>query len=181
MSQVSTIKVSEIAKNIDNGELRLINTEFSLHDSWFPDSSIGFGEILLSNYGVSEGDTEIQKQFFKEVKAIRKWIDENDTSTYRSPIDSGMIRQSLAFEIWDDYAVPLRWKGESIYRIWPPQDVMGSPTIKSVSIDEFLAFIALKSVHVEAKIESLNNQLSKWRNGAVILAIVLAIWILFSM
>ena len=46
--------------------------------------------------------------------------------------------RAYALQMWEWYAIPLRYQDEKVFAIWGPQDVMGTPIIHSYDTSFFL-------------------------------------------
>lgn len=148
--------LDELIASFPDGNNRFANSKVSLQFTWFPLIE-DFNDSLLSSYGVTEDiNDEILSEFYTEIKIINDILSRLDikpkladwqksNSEAVQNLYHGLNRNTMAFSIWDSYALPLRLYGERVYRIWTPHDVMGSPIIKSIPLRHFVQLTALKT------------------------------------
>lgn len=116
-----------------------------------------FPELTLSDYGISESDDEeVATAFWEEIKALEDSIDEcglkvrlADWQRTRTKAAVKMFkslnRRSCAMQLWDSYAIPLRFREGRVVAIRAPRDVTGAPIIRSYAPRFFVAQMALAS------------------------------------
>jgi len=128
----------------------------------------------------------LEKEFREELQAIRETLDqlghEPELADWqKSSSDAGRrVMQSLnqsaeALNIWDQIGVPIRRRGSTVFRIWAPRDVMGSPIIKTLPIDAFLIGAAEQTATDRIEIDRFKKLFENWRIAAIILAIILVL------
>lgn len=148
---------------------------------------------LLSDYGVDTGFSALENEFREEIQAIRETLDElghgpeiADGQKSAMGAEHKMMKSlnqvAEALSIWDQIGVPIRRRGDAVFRIWAPRDVMGSPIIKALPIDTFLNCVAEQTASDRIEIERVKTSMEKWRVAATILAVLIALgvvaWIL---
>ena len=157
MSDATTeFPLDELIASFPDGNNRFVNSKVSLRFTWFPFIE-DFNESILSRYGVTEDvNDEILSEFYTKTKIINEILlrfnikpklsdwQKSDSEAVQN-LYYGLNRNAMAFSIWDSFAVPIRLHGENVYRIWTPQDVMGSPIIKSIPLRHFMQLTALKT------------------------------------
>jgi hypothetical protein len=127
----------------------------------------------------------LEKEFYEEIKAIRETLDELGhepelADWQKSSIDAGRKMMSslnqgvTAQDIWDQIGVPIRRRGDIVFRIWTPGDVFGSPIIKESPIDLFVNGLVKKTSSDRIEIERLKKTMDKWRSATIILAVIIA-------
>jgi hypothetical protein len=178
--------VEDLMIKLKNGEGRFTISNYSQKDTClnnFPHPDIS--ERLSSDYGVSSDNKNIETEYFEEITLIEKILEDKNFPIKladwqkRAKIESaekmykGLNRRAYAMQIWDFYAIPWRYKNNSIHVIWSPHDIMGTPIIHSYSIDSFLTIF---STILENKNENqikLTKHLNFWKNFGIITIIIL--------
>ena len=179
--------ISRVREKLDCEPGRIAGAPAALWWSWWPINP-DFQDQLLSDYGVDTRFSTLEKEFREEVQAIRETLNElghqPDVADWqKSSIDAGgkmmkgLNQAATALSVWDHIGVPIRRRGDTVFRIWAPRDVMGSPIIKALPIDVFVNGVADHTISDRIEIERLKKNLDKWRVVAVILAMVIALGI----
>lgn len=89
----------------------------------------------------------------------------------------GLNRRAFAIQLWDWYAIPWRYKNNSIHIIWSPQDVIGTPIIHSYPVDFFLSnFSSILENQAENQLKAM-KQLGFWKNLGIVAIIIFAIFL----
>ena len=95
---------------------------------------------------------------------------------------NSLNQAASALSIWDQIGIPIRLRGDIVFRIWAPRDVMGSPIIKALPIDVFVNGVAEHTVSDRIEIKRLKKNIDRWRVATIILAVVIALriasWVL---
>ena len=183
--------IEKVIKKLKNGENRLAISDYPLKYAYLngfsaPDTS----ERLSSDYSMPSGNKDIETDYFEEITLLEKMMADADVPINladwqkgskiksASKMYKGLNRRAYAIQLWDWYAIPWRYKNNSIHIIWSPQDVMGSPIIHSYPTDFFLTNLSsvLKN-QAENQIKVL-KQLSFWKNLGIIAIIIFAIFLL---
>lgn len=141
---------------------------------------------MVSDYSIDSGNDALENEFREEVQAIREILDELGhepelADWQKSSMESG--RQMLlslnqtaeALRIWDQIGAPVRCKGNTVFRIWAPRDVMGSPIIKALPADAFINDVVEQTATDRIEIERLKTLLEKWRVAAIIFAVLIVL------
>lgn len=200
MDNITYESISRRARErLDCGADRIADTPTDLRWSWWPSTSKpDFQDELLSGYGVSDYGVDtrfstLAKEFSEEVGAIRETLDELGNKpdlaewqkTTFEPARKMMVslnQAASAHSVWDQIGVPIRRRGDMVFRIWSPRDVMGSPIIKALPVDVFINGIADHTASNRIEIERLRKNMEKWQAVAIILAVVIAlriaVWLL---
>lgn len=152
---------------------------------WWPwPSKPDFNDYLMSDYGMNDDDADarfsaLQKEYWEEIKAIREVLDELEKEENGRTITDHLNQTGRAIRIWEQIGVPIRRKGDTVFKIWAPRDVMGLPIIKSMYIDWFVIGVTEHTASNYIEIEILKKKLDRWRLGAIILAIILVLAIAY--
>lgn len=155
--------ISNLIEKLEDGEIRFAITRFPfkqlcLNGFHTPDIS----ETLLSDYGISTGNKEIEADFFEEVELIEKLLVES--ATFEAPCVKSRM---LAMELWDWYAVPWRYKNNMIYTICSPRDIAGAPIIHEYDVNLFLfKLVSIQIIHAK-------NHQSRWNDLKNILTLII--------
>ncbi len=181
--------IEKAIKELKDGENRFVISDSLVKYpfiSEFPNPD--FSERVSSDYGVPSNNKEIEADYFEEVRLLKQLIKEADiqinlSNWQISGNKSGedmwkeLNIQAYSIQLWDWYAIPLRYKNNAIYIIWPPQDVyQGTPIIHSYPIDFFLKILSgVLEKQTEDHIKTL-KMLNLWKNFGMI---VLTIFIIF--
>lgn len=176
--------VEEAKTRIPNGEARFAVSDFPLSHTCFSfQCGPNMSEILSSNLSISSENEEIEKQYYEEIKVLEEIMVETDTPInlaewQRGSAESvmkGMNLRAYAMQIWDWYAIPWRLDGETVYIIYSPQDVMGSPIIHTWPATNFFEALAKTASKQNSDLENLDKKLSFWKNFGIIILVVVAI------
>ena len=142
---------------------------------------------MSSDYGMPSGNTVIEKEYYEEITTIEKIMREMDVPIKLADWQSGSKLESVekmmkglnlrayAIQMWDWYAIPWRMHGKSVYVIYPPDDVMGTPIIYGYSADYFLRTLVEKMEKQYKYVEKLNKKLSFWKTFGVIVLVLVGI------
>jgi len=173
--------INRVREKLGCGAERISDASAAFRWSWWP-SKPDLQDELLSDYGIDTGSRALEKEFREEVQAIRETLDElghePDLAEWqKSSSEAGRrMERSLnqiagALIIWNQIGVPIRRRGNIVFRIWAPRDVLGSPIIKALPVDAFINGVTEQTVADRIEIERLKRFLEKWRVAAIILAI----------
>ena len=188
--------IEEVIKELKDGENRFIISKYSLHSlqgayfSKFTDLTPS--EQLLSDYGISSGNKIIENDYFDEIALLEQKLKEKNIPINlanwqtRSGIEAikeihkTHNRRAHAIQLWDQHAIPWRYKNNMIYVIWSPHDILGKPIIHSYSVDSFL--IKFTSILEErAKNEAkISKKLNFWESFGSIAIIIFILFLLFN-
>ena len=140
----------------------------------------------------SELEKWIYEVFSEEVKAIRESLrdtgDEPELTEWQKG-STGAARnlwistniQADALEFWEVIALPVRRRGDLIFRILAPRDVMGSPIIQILNVDDYIRGVSIKTSEDKIRITQMEKKLGNWKLisfaiGIVTLILVAVAW-----
>ena len=147
---------------------------------------------LLSNYAIGTCFAAIEKEFREEIETIRETLDEltpepeladspDSVNGAERRMMKSLDRAAQALRIWDEISVPIRRRGDIVFRIWSPRDVMGSPIIKALPIDAFVHGVVEQTAKDQVDIERLRASMGNWRLVAIVLVVLasagLVVWL----
>lgn len=176
--------IYRVRKKLGCGAERISDAPAPFQWSWWPYKPNIVAE-LFSDYGMETGFPDLEKEFHEEVKAIWETLNElgwkpGATKKQKNlPESFQKFEQSVnlhaeAMATWEEIAVPVRRKGEIIFRIWPPRDLLGSPIIHALPIDAVLTSVIKQSAEDRIEIERLRKLLGKWQAIAIISTLILS-------
>ena len=185
--------IEKAIKKLKNGENRLAISDYPLKYACLNGfTTPDFSERLSSDYSMPSSNKDVEVDYFEEITLLEKMMEEEGVPIRLADwqkgakIEStekmykGLNRRAFAIQLWDWYAIPWRYKDNSIHIIWSPQDVMGTPVIHSYSTDFFLAnFADILKNQTENQIK-IFKQLSFWKNLGIIAIIIFVIFILIK-
>ena len=79
--------------------------------------------------------------------------------------------RAYALQMWEWYAIPLRYQDEKVFAIWVPQDVMGTPIIHSYDTSFFLLQYVQNRIQEAEQKEKVERKLEIWSSIAILLII----------
>ena len=153
--------IEEVIKRLPNSNHRFLASKFPLNHvclDGFCDPT--FEERLLSNFNQVSGNEEIVKQFYEEIKMIEKIMEEMNLPN--NPDLQARDRKAYAMQIWDCYAIPWRYYNKSVYIIWSPHDLYGTPIINCYSVPHFLTVLAEIMEKRNERIYKQSRHLKAW-------------------
>jgi len=142
-------------------------------------------EQLRSDYGLSSGNEDVEKDYYEEIMTIEKiMIEENINlinADWQSDLNLDIVerlwkplnRYSYAIQLWDTYSIPWRYKNGLIYLIHSPSDILGTPIIYDYTVKNFLIGLIVKEENKSIDIEKLLGQLKFWKTSGQIFIIIL--------
>jgi len=180
--------INRVREKLDCGPNRIADQPGPFPWCWWP-SAPGFANQLNSDYGMESGVPELEKEFHAEVEVIREALDQlghEPTLTGWQELSGAPTRRLMrsldqavtALTIWDAIGVPIRRKGDIVFLIRAPRDVLGSPCISAMSVDSYLGAVTEKTATDRVEIEALKKRLDLWRTGAIVLGIAIALLIM---
>lgn len=179
---------SEVARSasakLPKGDQRLAPAPSDLRRCFWP-TQITLENEIVSNYGTDSQHAELQTDFADEVEAIRlalreHWEESSPNDPTPDPEDSkerllrGIDEKAAALSVWDQIGLPLRRKGDMLYHLTAPRDVMGKAIIRQMAVDEFLNFVAYETAETRIEIERLTRHLAAWRLAAIVAVVAVA-------
>ena len=72
-------------------------------------------------------------------------------------------------------AIPVRRRGEQVFRILAPRDVMGSPIVQTLHVDHYIRGVSIKTAEDAAYIGGLTKKVSRWRLTSLVLGVIAAL------
>lgn len=164
---------------------RLTTVPYPFRATWWP-SEATFEQHLLSDYHFPTLAPELERDFQEEVGAIREALNELDFDPVltrgqkRLNLDERSLMKSVniqaeALSVWDAIGVPVRRRGETVWHILAPRDVMGAPIIHPLDVDEYVRGAAIQTSLDATQIARLTKHLERWRVVAIALAVVVAL------
>lgn len=187
-----SVKTADIARlvlgKLKHGNRRVVQNALALR--WFPwPDQPDFVEGLMAEMGVSSdppdgGATALEQEFDEEVQAIRSAIEELGfepklADWQKGSFDAahrlmlGLNMGGMAMAVWDQIGIPVRRRGNRVYRLWAPSDVMGRPMIKSMHIDAWMRWFVEEFAQQQVCVGRLTRYLRFCLGLAVVLVIAL--------
>jgi hypothetical protein len=135
---------------------------------------------------------EFEEAFYEEVGAIHGLLDNANQTRGLAESQEELagaqrrIRNSLntradALGVWDKIAIPVRRRGDSVFRIFAPRDVMGSPIIQALHIDQYIRGVSIKTAEDAACIARLTRRLERWRLTSLALGGIVALLLVWPL
>jgi hypothetical protein len=91
-----------------------------------------------------------------------------------------MNQRAVALDVWEQIAFPLRRRGDIIYRICAPREVLGgTPIVDAVATDEFIRGVSSATARYAQELARLRRRLRMWRlSGAVTGAVLVLLFVI---
>jgi hypothetical protein len=188
--------VTEAREALARGSERLVASNCSLRDAWFPiGTTPSCEEQLLSDYGALHRGNPIAAEFEEEVSALIEAIARRSDQRSLKEIDSHegekammsaaterMGRRPLALNLWDMHGAPVRLKGSHVFRVISPNDAMGDPIIRAYPAERYVTEVSVKTAEMTCALARMRTALFRWRIAAAGLlgGIVLLLWLLIT-
>ena len=177
--------ITAARSRLEDGDARIADGPCPFRATWWPGTP-GFEQELFSDYGMPTAVPELEKSFRDEVGAIRDSLKDAGHTPALARWQKGsagdaqsmMIRlntQADALGIWDEIAIPVRRRGDLVFRILAPRDVMGSPIVQALDIDEYIRGASIKTAEDAACISRLTKRLSHWRLVSFVLGAIVTL------
>ncbi len=186
--ELGYVQVIEAARaQLGCGAERIADVGVPLHWSWWP-TQPDFHDQLLSDHAVPTDYSELENEFRAEVAAIREALKSRGhipqsadwhegSSPESASLWTDLNRSADALSLWDRFGMPIRRRGDLVFRLWAPRDVLGgAPIIKSLPIDLYIAGVAQKTAVDLAEIACHQAEIRRWRNIAIALGAALLIF-----
>lgn len=178
------VLIAARSKVVD-GESRFANEPFPFRAIWWPDSPT-IEQELLSDHAVESAEPELSDEFFEEVTAIRDSLKELGykgelAAWQRSGREAGeqmwegLNLHADALGLWDQLCLPLRRRGDEIFRILSPRDAGGTPIVQSLSLDEYIRDVSAYTARATIEIAGLKKSREKWQVVAAVFALMVFI------
>ncbi len=178
------IIINKAINLLKNGEKRLSTSIFTSKMKYLKDFTPNISDTLSSDYGISSTNKTIETDFFEEVNLIEKllqelgfpvkladWQKSSDDERMEN-IYKKMNRRSYAMQIWSFYAIPWRFSNDCVHLIWDPEDVMGTPIIKTFELEYFISTVSNNFETQYNQYKKNQKQLKFWIKYGVILTVV---------
>ena len=177
--------ITAVRSKLKDDEARISEAPGQFREAWWPGTT-GFEQELMSDHGVPAPFPEIERAFHDEIAAIRdslKHAGHKPTlaESQKGPTDVGrslmtsLNLQADALSIWEMIAIPVRRRGEQVFRILAPRDVMGSPIVQALHVDHYIRGVSIKTAEDAAYIGGLTKKVSRWRLTSFVLGVIAAL------
>ena len=186
--------ITAVRSRLEGGQERIADAPCPFRETWWPE--IPDFQTKLSSDMVVQPSSELEKWiyevFSEEVKAIRESLrdtgyepelaewQQGSTGAARNLWTSTNI-QADALGFWEVIALPVRRRGDLIFRILAPRDVMGSPIIQIHNVDDYIRGVSRKTSKDKIRIIQMEKKLGNWKLisfaiGIVTLILVAVAW-----
>lgn len=169
-------RFQEEAKQLPDHHLRIAYHEkFSMSQAWFPSGRVTFEEQILSDFGVDSADSELADEFSEEIQTITEWLESEEgwADTAEERVLQGANRWARAIQIWEWAGIPIRFKNGAVYRIIPPRDIAGTPILRTMPADEYVARVAQVTAKYQTELQQMERSVRRWQTAAITLGLVL--------
>lgn len=169
-------RFQEEARQLPDHPLRIAYHEkFSMSQAWFPSEGVTFEEQILSDFGVDIADSDLVDEFSEEIQTITKWLESEEgwADTAAERVLQGANRRARAFQIWEWAGIPVRFKNGAVHRIIPPRDVAGTPIIRTMPAEEYVAGVAQVTAKYQTELQQMKRRARRWQMAAVTLGLAL--------
>jgi len=151
--------IAAARSKLENGKARIADAPCPFRATWWPGTP-GFEQELLSDYGLPTPVPELEEAFRDDVGAIRESLKEvghipalagwqrGSRGVARTMMMS-LNTQADALGIWDEIGIPVRRRGDLVFRILAPRDVMGSPIVQALHVDDYIRAVSTKTAENE--------------------------------
>jgi len=146
---------------------------------------------LKSDYGISSGPTQLNEEFDAEVKAIHECLDklghiprfanwQNTKDQNARLMYKALNQRADALYIWEHIAFPLRRRGDILFRISAPREVLGGrPIVDALLVDDFIRRVSSHTVRDKQELIRLRKQLNMWKLVAGV-GMVIVLFLVFA-
>ena len=175
-----------VRTQLQRADDRIADKPTFLKLSWWPRSP-SFDERLTSDYGSASGQPALTEEFFDEVTAIQEALEKlgihapppswMGRSEVAQRLGRSLNQRATALGIWDQVAIPVRFRNNQVFRIWAPDDVMGTPIVDSMSVSEYVRLSAENSAQTTRSFAACKSKLKRWQSVSVGLAIILGFFV----
>jgi hypothetical protein len=168
---------------VEDAESRFADEPAPFRGTWWP-TVPSFKQELLSDYGVDSPVSALSKDFVEEISAIRDSLKEIGSKIelaawQKSGLKAGermmegLNRHGEALGLWDELCFPVRRRGNLVFRIQSPRDVMGTPKIQPLLLDDYIRGVSIQTAHATLEIAGLTRSRDKWRVATGVLGLLL--------
>ncbi len=173
--------ILEAKKNLPRSDERFSTRGFvpsmAISQTTIPPSDT---EMLYSERGFLCGNEQVEADFNEEISQIEKLLRIHEvplvsrrkgTCEASQKLVDAVNRRSHAINIWTFYAIPWRFDGDLTHIIDPPQDINGSPVIRSLKTSDFIESHLTRLSEAESEICKLRNKYAFWQAATIFLII----------
>jgi hypothetical protein len=146
-------------------------------------------EAIRSDYGVSSGASvkAVTEDFWKEIQTIEQCIKDSDLKVHLAiwqkgadpqavdRIFEGLNLRAYALQMWDWFAIPLRYRDHKVFAIWAPRDALGTPIIQAYDTGSFLKQSVWNQVQEAENRKILERNLRIWMTIGTLLIIFIGL------
>lgn len=174
--------IERVRKKLGCGTERISERPASLSWSWWPyEQAIEIEGV--TDHGLASSISKIKEEFQGEVQAIRDVLDELELESGISEkpksaeetVKQSAEKTAKSHEIWDRIGAPIRRRGNTVFGIWAPNDVSGSPTAHGMPIDEYLWSMAEVVAKDRVQFTKLEKRAERWIAIAIFFAFVVGL------
>jgi hypothetical protein len=180
---------------LPGGDDRLVDSTCSLRNAWFPvDVEPSFEEQMLSDHGALHSKNPIAGEFDEEVNALIQAIASRSDSRSLEQVkaeggeeamliaaEDRMGRRPMALALWDRHGAPVRLRGDTVFRVVSPRDVMGDPIIRSYPAHQFVTQVSVRTAELAQHLKETKSSLARWRVTSAgllfLLALIAWLWV----
>lgn len=178
--------INHLINKFDDGYYRFRDASIHLQLSYFPKLRDNLEQYLDREYGLSKQPQDILNQYYEEIDEIESYLEkikakfkiENEFAEAISDIitvTEGLSIKNVALNIWEFYAIPLRYRNGFVFMIHPPQSVGMPPYVESMNVELYLSLVSEKTAESKGEIFSLNSKIKFYQNVIVVLIVLLSI------
>jgi hypothetical protein len=147
-------------------EGRPINRSYCFR-AYLPDP----GELLQSDIGCLKSDPDMVQEYMEEISLLEQYIEESefkvgisDWQKSNPQLWGPLNRRAAAMDLWARYAIPWRIRGNFVYLIYPPRDVLGGiPVVRKIEIAKFCLSAFDDLAATKCSYEALQFRIHKWK------------------
>jgi hypothetical protein len=163
--------IQYVRKKLNCGADRITTDPYFSRNNWWP-QPLDIQDKISSDHGFSVKFKEIEYEFNEEFNAILEIVRQKDPKNDSSEdiIMRTAEQIATALNIWDQIGVPIRRRGDILYRIWAPEQIIGgTPIIKACHIENFIHEAERK---INSNKHTINNLMKKLENYKAFIIII---------
>jgi hypothetical protein len=182
--------IDDVRRQLSDSGTRIAAAPLYFRSAWWPDPGrdiLKFRAELMSDYGVPTGPKEITDDFYAEVKAIEECLDrlehgpndaepEKTTEWMARRIMESANQRATALSVWEKIAFPLRLRGNSVFHVVAPSNILGTPIVEAMPADEFIRLVSMQTIYDKVEIARLQQRLNWWKLAGAVAACVLLLF-----
>ena len=175
--------VEVIQERLEDGVRRISDVPCVFRRTWWPEGP-SVEQCLLSDYSMPTASPDLDKIFREEVNAISEFLEKIDRDSQQGEAEpaknimASVNGQAKALGIWDNIAFPIRREGDIVFRILAPRDVMGSPIIQKLHVDDYIRGASMRTARDAAHSDMIERQLRRWRTASLVLGLLLLLGVI---